>query len=431
MRNVQAPLLAAALLLAVNLSPVAAQQSGEGFDENLGAADRAWIASRIYRAIELNFGHWDDVPDYDLQVEYREYLERAMDASNRKDFSLATQEFVAGLGNSHTYFSDRALYTDAGPPHGYNVRYLEGEWVVTRSRRPGLSAGDVIVTVDGESVDAFYERNRRYLNASTERFARRRLFFWNQRHLWPETYTLGLSDGTRVLISGPVPSSGSSRPVVEGRWLEPGRVAYIRVGSWNDQEYRDRAMELLEQYQDAEDLIVDVRENGGGSTPVAFIAALMDRPWRWYAEASPMRLSVFANAAERGRAGFSDFRRPMMSWPASVEDADSLFTGRLAILIDAGCHSACEDFSVPFKDNGRAVLVGEATAGSSGQPYYETVEDGMRLAVGMKREYFPDGSRFEGVGVTPDIEVLPTAADLRAGHDPELEAALVVLQAPE
>lgn len=431
MRNVQAPLLAAALLLAVNLSPVAAQQSGEGFDENLGAADRAWIASRIYRAIELNFGHWDDVPDYDLQVEYREYLERAMDASNRKDFSLATQEFVAGLGNSHTYFSDRALYTDAGPPHGYNVRYLQGEWVVTRSRRPGLSAGDVIVTVDGESVDAFYERNRRYLNASTERFARRRLFFWNQRHLWPETYTLGLSDGTRVLISGPVPSSGSSRPVVEGRWLEPGRVAYIRVGSWNDQEYRDRAMELLEQYQDAEDLIVDVRENGGGSTPVAFIAALMDRPWRWYAEASPMRLSVFANAAERGRAGFSDFRRPMMSWPASVEDADSLFTGRLAILIDAGCHSACEDFSVPFKDNGRAVLVGEATAGSSGQPYYETVEDGMRLAVGMKREYFPDGSRFEGVGVTPDIEVLPTAADLRAGHDPELEAALVVLQAPE
>ncbi len=32
-------------------------------------------------------------------------------------------------------------------------------------------------------------------------------------------------------------------------------------------------------------------------------------------------------------------------------------------------HSACEDFVMPFKDNGRAVLVGGSTAGSSGQPY--------------------------------------------------------------
>jgi carboxyl-terminal processing protease len=431
MRISAAPLFAAVLLSAIEPSSVIAQEPDGGYDEELGAAERAWIASRVYRAIELNFGHWDDIPDYDLQEQYREYLDRAMEAADRREFSLATQEFVAGLGNSHTYFSDRALYTDAGPPHGYQVRYVDGEWIVIRSRRPELSAGDVIVTVNGESIDAFYERNRPYLNASTERYARRRLFFSNQRHLWPESYTLGLSNGTAVLIEGPVPSSDRDRPVVDGRWLEPGRTAYIRVGSWNDQEYRDRAMELLEQYQAAEFLIVDVRENGGGSTPVAFIAALMDRPWRWYAEASPMRLAVFANAAESGRAGFSDFRRPMMSWPASVEDADSLFTGRLAILIDAGCHSACEDFSVPFKDNGRAILVGEATAGSSGQPYYETVEEGMRLAVGTKREYFPDGSKFEGIGVAPDIGILPTAADLRAGRDPELEAALAALQAPD
>ena len=144
-----------------------------------------------------------------------------------------------------------------------------------------------------------------------------------------------------------------------------------------------------------------------------------------------MRLAVFANMAEQGRDGYSDFRRPMMSWPASVEEADSLFTGRLAILVDAGCHSACEDFAMPFKDNGRAILVGEPTAGSSGQPYYENVAEGMRIAVGTKREFFPDGSRFEGVGITPDIEVLPTAADLRAGRDPELERALAILQDPD
>jgi carboxyl-terminal processing protease len=424
-------LLIAGLLAGSGVPAAAAQEADSDDDGRLTSAERAWIASRVYRGVELNFGHWDDVPGYDLAAEYRAYLERAMGAPDRSGFSLATQEFVASLGNSHTYFSDRASYDDAGPTHGYAVRYLDGDWVVVRSRRPGLSPGDVIVSVEGEPFDAFYARNRRYLNTSTERFAHRRLFYWNQRHLWPETYTLGLADGRSVGIDGPPPQSSPRRPVVDGRWLEAGRVAYIRVGSWNDQEYRERAMELLEEFRSAESLIVDVRGNGGGSTPGAFISALMDRPWRWYAEASPMRLAVFANAAERGRAGFSDFRQPMMAWPAEVQPPDSLYTGRLAILIDAGCHSACEDFAMPFKDNGRAVLVGESTAGSSGQPYYEDLGDGMRLAVGMKREFFPDGARFEGVGVAPDLVLLPTAVELRNGRDPELERALEVLQAPD
>jgi carboxyl-terminal processing protease len=426
-----AVLLFAGLLSVSEVPTAVAQEAEAGDDGQFATADRAWVASRVYRGIELNFGHWDDVPGYDLAVQYREFLDRAMGADDRKGFSLATQEFVASLGNSHTYYSDRALYEHAGPSHGYTVRYLDGDWVVIRSRRPELSAGDVIVSVDEEPIDAFYERNRRYLNTSTERYARRRLFFWNQRHLWPEAYTLGLADGRSVRIEGAVPQTAPRRPVVDGRWLERDRVAYIRVGSWNDQEYRERAMELLEEFRSAEALIVDVRGNGGGSTPVSFMSGLMDRPWRWYAEASPMRIAVFTNAAERGRDGFSDFRRPMMSWPAEVQEPDSLFTGRLAILVDAGCHSACEDFAMPFKDNGRAILVGEATAGSSGQPYYEDLGDGMRHAVGTKREFFPDGSRFEGVGLAPDLVVLPTAAEIRSGRDPELERALEALQASE
>jgi carboxyl-terminal processing protease len=161
------------------------------------------------------------------------------------------------------------------------------------------------------------------------------------------------------------------------------------------------------------------------------MAALMERPWRWYAEASPMRIAVFGNKAERGQPGWSDFRRPTMAWPASVERPDSVFLGRLAILVDAGCHSACEDFAMPFADNGRALLLGEETAGSSGQPYYEDLGDGMRLMVGMKREFFPDGSRFEGVGILPDVRIVPTADDIRDGRDPELEAAVALVRTDE
>jgi hypothetical protein len=173
------------------------------------------------------------------------------------------QRFVAGLGNSHSAYSDRRIWEAAGPSHGHEVRPVDGAWIVTGSRRPGLQPGDAIATVDGEPIDAFFGRQRPYLNASTDRYARRRLFFRNQRHLWPRAYTLGLADGRSVRIEGdpPVPGDAAASPV-EGRWLEPGRIAYIRAESWDRGDYVERAMELVEEFSDAPALIVDVRATG-------------------------------------------------------------------------------------------------------------------------------------------------------------------------
>ena len=223
MRGRTVPMLAVMLLFALPAPVIHAQQT-EAPAAQLDAAERAWIASRIYRAVELNYGHWDDVPGYDLPGAYRDYLDEAMNAGDRRGFSLASQAFVASLGNSHTYYSDRELYTNAGPPHGYAVRYLDGDWVVTRSRRPDLEPGDVILTVDGEPIDEVYARNRYLIHASTERYARRRLFQWNQRHLWPAAYTIGLADGR--------PSGWRDRcrrMPPDGRWSRAGGSS--RAGS--------------------------------------------------------------------------------------------------------------------------------------------------------------------------------------------------------
>ena len=78
---------------------------------------------------------------------------------------------------------------------------------------------------------------------------------------------------------------------------------------------------------------------------------------------------------------------------------------------------------MPFKDNGRAVLVGETTAGSTGQPYVLDLGHDMIVLIGAKREMFPDGSRFEGIGIKPDVVVSPSLDDIRQERDVVLEAA--------
>jgi len=154
------------------------------------------------------------------------------------------------------------------------------------------------------------------------------------------------------------------------------------------------------------------------------VAALMNRPRRWWTESTPASLAYFRLRAGEGQWQYQPFARPELLWRSSLDQpAADAYQGRLAILADGGCFSACEDFVMPFKDNGRAIVVGETTGGSTGQPYVVELGDGMQAIVGSKREWFPDGGRFEGVGIQPDVEVRPTIEDLRAGRDVELEAA--------
>lgn len=47
----------------------------------------------------------------------------------------------------------------------------------------------------------------------------------------------------------------------------------------------------------------------------------------------------------------------------------------------------------------------------------------------MKRDRFPDGREFVGLGIQPDIEVKRTVADVRAGLDAELARAIEVVLA--
>jgi carboxyl-terminal processing protease len=85
---------------------------------------------------------------------------------------------------------------------------------------------------------------------------------------------------------------------------------------------------------------------------------------------------------------------------------------------------------MPFKVAKRAVLVGETTFGSFASTNFSRFENGMLLNVASVRYTFPDGSQFEGVGITPDVEIHATPADLKQRRDVMLNKALELASAP-
>ena len=187
-------------------------------------------------------------------------------------------------------------------------------------------------------------------------------------------------------------------------------------------------------------MIIDVRGNGGGSSPEKLIESLMERPWRDWISATPHRVGVDSAYAhlfrsfpleqfgERTRGyiqAFADADTAMLRKQSSLMEPEApIFTNDLIVLIDEGCASACEDFVMPLSFSGRATVIGRRTGGSSGQPYIFDFGNGMEFFVGSKRLYFPDGSAYEGIGIAPDIEVPRTIESLLNSTDETLEKAI-------
>ncbi|MBC7807282.1 MAG: hypothetical protein H7145_14165 [Akkermansiaceae bacterium] len=424
-------------------------------DTVISPRDRAFIASKMYASIPIYFAHSQTIPDFDLEASYQKFLDAAFKAPGRYEFDLACMEFMAQLHNGHSGFSDPWLYQKHGTPLGFSVMHVENQWVVTGSRLSGLDKGDILETLDEKTIEEVFQENKKYLQVSSDWAARTE--FFRQVFLFPERFNLTIQGGKKVvIIRTPTPATPTSSapvtpvgegPKTTGKWISENRIAYVEIPSFDNPRFEQGALELVNQYKNAETLIVDLRGNGGGNTPVRLIDALMDRPYRGASTATPIGVALWRVRADYFDQISKDPKTPrdsdygyletmkdlsrdaMFFQPSPLQKPEKpVFTGKLIVLINRNVGSAAEDFCIPFKDNHRATIVGEPSYGSTGQPYYYSFPNGMSFRVSSKRDSFPDGSPFEGVGIVPDVAVVRTIDAVRSGEDMVLKKALEIAE---
>jgi peptidase S41-like protein len=188
------------------------------------------------------------------------------------------------------------------------------------------------------------------------------------------------------------------------RWTEIDDVMF-----WNMRQFfaaHDEIDYLIGIARKHQTLILDLRGNSGGSEETLryLIGSLIDHETK-----------ICTRVTRKGSS-------PLTAKPNSKD----VFTGRLIVLVDAGSASASEVLARVVQLERRGTVAGDRTEGGVMESKAYPFEYGVSFAIHFGAFIISadlvmsDGKSLEKVGVTPDVLILPTAADLAAGLDPVL-----------
>lgn len=98
------------------------------------------------------------------------------------------------------------------------------------------------------------------------------------------------------------------------------------------------------------------------------------------------------------------------------------------VLVNGGSASASEILSGALQDYHMATIIGEQTFGKGSVQEFQNFSDGSAVKITVARWFTPLDRSIDKEGITPDTEVKFTEADFNAKLDPQLQAAINLLQ---
>jgi hypothetical protein len=223
------------------------------------------------------------------------------------------------------------------------------------------------------------------------------------------------------------------RPSLEADTLADGAL-WVRINSLADVDVVTRFERALGDGSGRGGarggLVLDLRETtwtaSGREHGYAILARLIDRPFvtsRWR---TPQYRPAYRGADTPDSVG---------AWLAAPSDTIQprgdrpTFSGPVAVLASGRTAGAAEDLLVAFRNGSRGPVIGEASAGSTGQTLLLRLGGvtGWQLRLTVTRDAFPDGTEFGRTGIAPELRVAVTVDDVLAGRDAALDRARAYL----
>ncbi len=375
---------------------------------------------------------WASVP--------REWIPAVEAATTTRDYYRTLQRLVARLNDTHASVHHPTVPL---PPRWTIPAWLRrsGDRVLvvrvdSTQRTGGLSIGDEVLALDGVPVRVLEDSLNRYRSASSRATL--------ARNAWEigEVVRGDRGSEVRLTVTGP----RGRRDVVLRRTAEqrvmdrdmsdslarraglvrrlPGNIGYVDLYRMTTAAGLDSALTALAS---TDALVLDARSGTPAWTDADIRAQLVSRFFR-EPVVEPLG-GIPTTFMHGGPPVWAREEQPVTRVPYR-SDRGVRYLKPLAVLVGVRDQSYGESAVWLFRFGHRATLVGEPTAGTNGGAPDFSLPGGGYAVFTHQRITNPDGNRFHGIGLVPDVIVRPTPQGLRAGRDEVLDRAVGVLRRP-
>ena len=248
----------------------------------------------------------------------------------------------------------------------------------------GILAGDVILEVDGESVEGKSLDQVIFLVRGP---AESEVVLTVRRMEVQEPVTV-------LIIRDKI-----NIPSVTWSAIPSTEVAYIAISQFSlgVDSSLESALQEINEADSYQGIILDLRNNPGG-----FLQQAIEANSQFLPEGDVILIESDANSNETiHRSRGVGYAREMP----------------LIVLINGGTASAGEITAVALKENDRAVLIGETTFGTETVLNQFNLSDGSAILLGVTNWLSPEGNLIKGQGVTPNTEVEQSPATKMANAE--------------
>jgi carboxyl-terminal processing protease len=357
----------------------------------------------------------------DIEAHFRRASEALDQAATYSQALTVIAQALTDLNDSHLYF-DPPSRTSA-VDYGWRQRIVGDTCLVTAVRpesdaaAKALKPGDTLLSIEGYTPTRGNLWKLDYIFYILNRFASIRVVAKSpggepraldiEARVRPFARKLdlttpeGISDVLAELDNGPV----------RHRFREKGGIVIWQMAAF-DLAPADIDDTVRRNVAGANGLVLDLRGNGGG-----------------YVDTLQRLVSHFFNRDVH----IADLKgREKMPPLTAKKRRGKAFGGKVVVIVDSQSASAAEVFARVMQLEKRAVVIGDRTEGAvmQAQSFLGKVSAGpdsvivFGASITTADVILSDGRSLEHVGVTPDELLLPTPADLAAGHDRVLMRAV-------
>lgn len=168
--------------------------------------------------------------------------------------------------------------------------------------------------------------------------------------------------------------------------------------------------EALNDLEDTEGLIIDVRFNGGGYDQVSltFVRHFMSQSQAVYSKSA-------------GRGAWKTPTKEVVLDPQT----DNIYLKPTAVLVSSTTGSAAEVFTIAMKSLPQVAIIGERTGGAFSDILVKRLTSDILFGISNETYLDTQGNNYEGVGIPADIVVpFGTLQEREGGYDGGIDAAI-------